>query len=60
MKIRKMLPFMESEDILEVARAVLNDEEGVEDISLKDLVSFMDDDDLDEIALDIYCREQSD
>ena len=59
MNIKKMLPFLDSDDLLEVARGVVDGLEKYEDISLISLLPFMDEDDVDEIAVDVYQKEGS-
>ena len=59
MNIKKMLPFLDSDDLLEVARGVVDGLEKYEDISLISLLPFMDEDDVDEIAVDVYLKEGS-
>ena len=57
MNLKKMLAFMDEDDVREIAREILKGNPDYEGISLKSLLPFMDEDDVDDIALDIYRKE---
>lgn len=51
MTLKKMLAFMDEDDIREIAREILKDNPDYEEIPLMELLPFMDEDDVDDIAL---------
>lgn len=57
MNIKKMIPFLEEEEVAELARHILDGDEEYSDISLISLLPFMDSDDIDEMAVDFYRKE---
>ncbi|MBQ3375526.1 MAG: hypothetical protein IJG49_03855 [Erysipelotrichaceae bacterium] len=57
MTLKKMLAFMDEDDIREIAREILKDNPDYEEIPLMELLPFMDEDDVDDIALQIYHKE---
>ena len=57
MNIRKMIPFMDEDEIRNLAREILDGNEDYKGISLESLLPLMDEDDIDDIALEIYHKE---
>ena len=57
MKLKNMLRFMDSDDIRDIARDILDGDEEYEGVSLLSLLPFMDSDDVDDLAVEIYRRE---
>jgi hypothetical protein len=55
MKIKNMLPFLEDEELAELAKKIVSSPTGeVQGVKLEDLLPYMDDDDIDEMMMEAF------
>ncbi len=54
MRFRKMLPFMDKDELRQQAEEIINGDGKVSSVSLISMLPFMDEDDIDDLIVDIY------
>ena len=54
MRFRKMLPFMDKDELRQQAEEIINGDEKAGTVSLISMLPFMDEDDIDDLIVDIY------